>query len=297
MNTGTVWRSYLYAPGNNAKLLQRVFTAGADAVVLDLEDAVPGPEKERARQMVAAALRERAGHARPAALVRVNGAQTGLCEGDIQAVVGPGLRGIRLPKAESAVAVHTVAAWIEAAEQRAGLEAGTVRLECLIESAAAVFGAYEIASAHPRVAALGFGQADFVSDVGARPTRDGWESYHARAQLVLASRVAGIAPPVDSVYLRLDDDDGLLASARSARTLGFFGKAAVHPRQLAAIHAAFTPTAEEIAEARRILAAFAGAAATGAGATRAAQIGLIDRPVAARARNVLALAEMLDAPG
>lgn len=267
-------RSYLYAPGNNPKLLEKVYGAGAGAVVLDLEDAVPPAEKERARELVAAAIR-------PGAVVRVNGLDTGLCEDDVRAVAPRGPAALRLPKCESAEGVRQVAAWLEGTD---------VRLECAVETAAGVLAARELAAAHPRVRALSFGSVDFALDVGAAPTRDGRESLHARCHLVLASRAAGIGPPIDSVYPWLDDPEGLAASAREARTLGFGGKSAIHPSQLAAIHEAFAPTEAELERAQRVVEAFEAALARGTGALRLEDGTFVDGPVVERARRTLALA-------
>src|SRR5262245_43893600 len=158
-------RSWLYAPGNNPKLLQRVFTAGADAVILDLEDAVPPGEKERARGMVAEAVQSRVGETEPALFVRINHPQTGLARDDVQAVLGAGLDGLRVPKVESAETVRLVESWTE----------GSVPLVCNIESAAGVWAAREIAAASPRVLALAFGAADFLRDVHGEATADALE--------------------------------------------------------------------------------------------------------------------------
>src|ERR671926_1078772 len=123
-------RSWLYAPGNNPRLLEKVFGAGSDAVILDLEDAVPPGEKERARDLVASAVRERAGQRGPAVFVRINHPDTGLAEADVAAVVQPGLAGLRVPKADDAETVHRVEGWLTVAEHRAGLAAGSVALVC-----------------------------------------------------------------------------------------------------------------------------------------------------------------------
>lgn len=296
-------RSHLYAPGNNEKLLGRVLEAGADAVVLDLEDAVPPAEKERARDLVAEIVASRASQPAPAVFVRVNHPSTGLTAAEVAAVVRPGLAGIRVPKTESAGEVRQLAAWITAAERQAGLPAGSVALIPIIESAKGAWRAEEIAAADPRVLALAFGAADFVRDLELRPGVEGTETLHARSRLVLASRVAGVRPPIDSVLTRLDDDEALRAEATQARALGYFGKSAIHPRQLPAIHEAFTPTAAEVAHARSIVAAEEEAERAGSGATtvdsasgaaaRGAGREFVDVAVVRRAQQTLALAERL----
>ena len=291
-------RSHLYAPGNNERLLGRVMGAGADAVVLDLEDAVPLPEKARARGLVAEAVGARAGEEGPLVFVRINHLSTGLARGEVAAVVGPGLAGIRLPKTESSGEVRQVAAWVAAAERERGLPPGSVALIPIIESARGAWHAEEIAGADPRVLALAYGAADFVRDLDLRPGASGTESLYARSRLVLASRVAGVRPPIDSVHTRLDDEEALRREAEQARALGYFGKSAIHPRQLPAIHEAFTPTEEEVAHARAVVSAQeeaerAGSGATTTGAVEGGGREFVDVAVVRRAEQTLALAARL----
>lgn len=291
-------RSYLFAPGNNVKLLDRVFTAGADAVVLDLEDAVPPDEKDNARTLVREAVAARsetdaapaaAETPRPELFIRVNGLDSGRTRDDIAATVQRGVHGIRLPKAERADEVRQVSAWIAEAERQHGLPAGAVRLDCTIESARGVMRAEEIAGADPRVGALVFGHADYLADTGAEPA-GGEETLVACSLLVLASRSAGIAPPIDGAYTRLRDEAGLRAATELARRRGFFGKSAIHPEQLSVIHAVFAPSEAAVEQARAIVAAYEQAQADGSGAVRLADGQFVDRPIALRAYQVLAQA-------
>ena len=252
-------RSYLFAPGHNAKLLDRVFTAGADALMLDLEDAVPPAAKDlRAgwwrrswpigppptgpppRRGAPATSRPNPSRARPA-WVRVNAARTDLCAADLDAVADHAY-GIRIPKAESAEDV----AWVAA-------RAPGKPIICAIESASGPVG-----RGRDRRRARGGAPRDGRRRPAARPGTDGSNTaaLYARSHLVVCSRAARIGPPIDSVYPRLADDDGLRAQAGLARSLGFFGKSAIHPRQLPVLHAVFTPTEQELAWAREVLAAF-----------------------------------------
>jgi len=259
-------RSYLFAPGHHAKLLCRVFTAGADAVILDLEDAVPPDAKQQARAMVASVLAERP------AWVRINSVRTDLAAADLTAVAGLAT-GIRIPKAQSPDDVQ----WV--ADRAPG-----VPLICAIESAQGLLAAAEIATV-PGVRHLSIGGIDLRRDLGAG---DGTlPTLYARSHIVVASRAAGLAPPIDSVYPRLDDDRGLRQHAESARSLGFFGKSAIHPRQLATIHDVFTPSAQELAWAQAVLDAFAAAAGN---AVTLPDGEFVDLPVADRARRLLELA-------
>jgi citrate lyase subunit beta/citryl-CoA lyase len=259
-------RSYLFAPGHSEKLLTRVFSAGADAVMLDLEDAVPAHAKNTARVMVATALR-----ATPA-WVRINAVGTPWCEADLDAVAERAI-GIRIPKTESADEVD----WVTR-------QAPGKPIICAIESARGVLAAQEIAAV-PGVRHLAMGGVDLQRDLNAG--NGNMQTLYVRSHLVLASRAAGIDPPIDSVYPRLDDEHGLREQAQFARSLGFFGKSAIHPRQLAAIHDVFTPSAPDLEWAREVLAAFD---AAGGEALRLPSGEFVDVPVAERARRLLQIA-------
>jgi len=262
-------RSYLFAPGHDAKLLARVFTAGADAVMLDLEDAVPPDAKDTARRQVREVL------AAPTAVpawVRVNPAHTDWCAADLDAV-GDRAHGIRIPKAESPEDV----AWV--AERAPGKP-----IICAIESARGLLAAQEIAAA-PGVRLLAMGGVDLQRDLGT--SGGNLPMLHARSHLVVVSRAARLEPPVDSVYPRLDDEAGLREQAEFARSLGFFGKSAIHPRQLPVLHEVFTPSERELDWAREVVAAFE---AAGGAALRLPGGEFVDLPVARRARRLLQLA-------
>jgi citrate lyase subunit beta/citryl-CoA lyase len=273
--------------------LDRVFGAGADAVILDLEDAVPPGEKERARRMVADTVRARpVGGPQPALFVRINHPDTGLAHDEIEAVVGPALRGLRIPKVESAETVAQVDDWLSQAEERAGLRSGSIGLICNIESAAGVWRAEAIAAARPRVLGLAFGGVDFARDVSATASPDARETLYARSHLVLASRVAGVRAPVEGVYTRLADDAGLERATREARALGFFGRSALHPRQVPIINQVFTPGPEELAWAHRVADAARDAESrSGSGALQLPNGEFIDVAVVRRAEALLQLAE------
>ncbi len=259
-------RSYLFAPGHNAKLLNRVFQAGADAVMLDLEDAVPPEAKQTARAMVAEVLLDHP------AWVRVNAAQTAWCEADLAAVADRAF-GIRIPKVESAADVH----WVSK-------RAHGKPIICAIESARGVLAAQEIAAV-PGVRFLAMGGVDLQRDLNT--TGGNLQTLYARSHLVLASRAAGIEPPIDSVFPLLEDTDGLRDQALFARSLGFFGKSAIHPRQIDILHDVFTPTDGEIEWAQSVLAGFEEA---GGGGFALPSGEFVDLPVADRARRLLEIA-------
>ena len=291
-------RSYLFAPGDNEKLLGKVFDAGADAVVLDLEDAVAPARKEQARQMTAAALQHydrqgnQQGNGQGAAVyVRLNAGSTGLWREDLRAVVHPALRGLRLAKAESAEELKQLNEALTEAESRAGLTVGSLTVTPTIESAAGLLAAAEMAKL-PRVEAFAFGATDFLRDIGAELDAAETATLYARSQLVVVSRAAGLRPPIASVHTRLQDLEGLRATSEAARQLGFFGRSCIHPSQLAVIHEVFTPKPEQLAEARAMIEAFENAQAAGAGAFALADGQFVDRAVVERARALVALAEL-----
>lgn len=278
-------RTMLYAPGNSSRLLQKVFEAGADAVILDLEDAVPQAERSEARTMVAAALEAHRGEGRPI-FVRTNPPRSAEIEVDLQAIVRPGLTGIKLPKTASAEDVRAVEVRLAALERDRGLAAGTIILVPTLESAAGVLGALEIARASSRVWCLSFGAEDYAADTGCETSPEGTETLYARSHIVACSTVARIAPPVDSVFAALDDVEGLTTSARSARRLGFQGKAIVHPKQIEPVHAVFTPTGEQVAAARRTIQVADEATARGVGAI-AHDGRLVDEAMVRRAASLV----------
>ena len=262
-------RSYLFAPGHNEKLLARVFEAGADAVMLDLEDAVPPHAKQRARAMVVDVLTDRV------AWVRINAVGSDLAAADLDSIANLAA-GIRIPKVESADDVQ----WVRD-------RAPGTPLICAIETARGILAAVEIASV-PGVQQLSLGGVDLRRDLGAG---DGnLQTLYARSHLVVASRAAGIDAPIDSVYARLDDEAGLREQAEFARSLGFFGKSAIHPRQLEVLHEVFTPSAEELEWAHTVLAAFRAAAGD---AVKLEDGEFVDLPVAERAQSLLDLAHTI----
>ncbi len=268
-------RSRLYLPGDAPKFFINAGLHRPDAIILDLEDAVAPAEKDAARILVRNALRSVDFHGAER-MVRVNALPLGL--EDVDALLDCGVDVFVLPKVEAADQVAAVHARIVQAGARAGLLA-------TIETARGVLHAAEIAAA-PGVVALTLGLEDYATDIGATRTRDGRESAWARGQILNAARAAGVQP-LGSVYADIDDTDGFLAWARTEQQMGFEGVACLHPRQIALAHHAFAPSPEEVARASRIVAAYDEALAAGMGAI-AVDGRMVDAPVAARARKVLA---------
>ncbi len=288
-------RSYLFAPGNQPKLLDRVFRSGADAVVLDLEDAVPASAKVAARRLVASTTnRDRRPGADsdsavgPRVFIRINSTGTEYWRADIDAVVGPGIAGIRVPKAESLESLCRVHDAVSDREDALGLPRGNIRLVATIETARGL-NQVEALAAAPRLAGFTFGAADFCADICADPA-DPMATLHACSRLVVASRAGRVAPPVASVFTDLHDGAALRTDTERLKRLGFFGRSAIHPRQVEVINAVFEPTADEVAAAREVVAAYETAEQGGSGVTRIGGA-FVDLAVVRRARAQLMLSE------
>jgi citrate lyase subunit beta/citryl-CoA lyase len=284
-------RTLLFAPGNQPRKLAKVGTFGADAVILDLEDAVPIGQKEEARPLVRAALptyRDVVVMARPNALA------TGRCAADLDAVVCPSLQAILLPKVESPAELAEVDALLEKLEVREGMPGGTIRVLPLIETARGVSRVEEIAGqAPPRVLTLAFGPADLTADLGIDLTRDGTEVLYARSRVVIAARAAGLAPPIDGPFLLdLHDHEGLIADARRGRQLGYAGKIVIYPAHVAPVNRVFSEVAPaELERARRIVRAFESAVASGSAALQVDGV-FVDYPIYRRAQRILRLQDL-----
>jgi citrate lyase beta subunit len=266
-------RSLLFVPGNDEPKLEKALAAGADAVVADLEDAVPAAEKPAARSLVARVLA--AGETSSVVTVRVNGVGTPFCEDDLRAVSGLELDALVLPKATP--------------EAVAALGPDGPPLAAIVETAKGLKRAFETA-ASPRVAALMLGAVDLGLELGLEWRPDGQEVAFARSQLVLDSAAAGIRAPFDQVYVDTRDHEGLERECRLARSLGFRGKACIHPAQLEIVSRVFSPGEDEVARARRVVDAYERAADEGRGAV-ALDGEMIDLPVVERARQLVAEAE------
>jgi citrate lyase subunit beta / citryl-CoA lyase len=276
-------RSFLFAPGNHARRVEKALTLDADAVILDLEDAVATAEKPATREPVAAAL----GRPRRGLLyVRVNAVDTQFCYSDVVAIVQPGLDGVILPKVESAAGLATIDWLLAQLERDRGLPPGGIDLIPIIETARGLDRLGAILGAGTRVRRVAFGAGDFTLDVNMTWSRDEAELAHARAAIVTASRAAGIEAPLDTVWVDLPDRDGLDASARTALRFGFQGKMCIHPDQIEVVNRVFTPSEAEIAFAERVAAAFAKAEAEGSAAIQL-DGKFIDYPIVYRAQRVL----------
>ncbi len=264
-------KSYLFVPADRPERFDKALTSGADAVIVDLEDAVAPAAKDMARSALAAWLAARPAGA-PGMVLRCNAAETPWFDADLALAAHPAVMAVMLPKAEAPAAIARVVA---------ARGAGTaLPVIALIESAAGLAAVRAIAST-PGVQRLAFGSIDLQVDLGLRDATED-ELLPWRLELVLASRLAGIERPIDGVTTAFDDAERLATDVQRARRLGFGAKLCIHPRQVAGVRAGLRPSAHELDWAQRVLAA----AAASAGAAVAVDGKMVDKPVLLRAEAI-----------
>lgn len=284
-------RSMIFSPGNRLDMVAKGAASGADAVIIDLEDAVPAAAKEEARRNLR--------NLPPSGVpwyVRVNGAETEHLWDDVVAAATGDVAGIVLPKAGDPQLLAQLDGALTALELRAGIARGSIELIPLIESAAGILSARDMCESTSRVRTVLFGggeQGDLVTDLGCEWTPDGTALLTARSQVLLAARASGVQP-MDAVFMDFRNPGALRAECQLARRIGYVGKVAIHPSQLPVIHEVFTPTVDEVAAQRRILELFGKAVASGS-ASISVDGRMVDYAVAARARSILARAEAVGA--
>ncbi len=273
-------RSALFAPASRPDLLPKLPRSGPDGVIIDLEDAVAPSGKPQARPVAAAAARElRRAHPDLAIFVRVNAVDTEWFEGDVAEALVPELTGVVVPKLESAAALDLVAERLEAV--------GPLGVMAGLETVAGVECATDVL--RPPVVAAYFGAEDYVADLGGIRTPENTEVLYARSRVAVACRLAGVVA-LDQVVVKLRDEEVFLTDARQGRALGYKGKLCIHPAQVPWANRTFTPSAEEVDRARRMLALYEETQRSGAGAV-AFEGQMIDEPLARQARALLAAAD------
>jgi citrate lyase subunit beta/citryl-CoA lyase len=284
-------RSLLFVPADGGKKLDKALASGADAVIIDLEDSIMPDRKADARKSALAFLKE-AGKAkqRPRLLVRVNGLETGMIDADLDAIVPGAPDGILFPKAEGGPTVTHVDAKLTAREAIAGLTEGRVKILAQnVESAAGFFAAGTYRGCSDRLIGVTWGPEDLSSEFGAEANRDAngrlTEPYRLARSVCLFSATAAKTPAYETVFVDFRNDEGLRRDTEDAKRDGFVGRLAIHPAQVPIINAVFQPSAEQIARAKTIVAAFA--AQPGAGAV-GIDGKMFDRPHLARAQALLA---------
>jgi citrate lyase subunit beta/citryl-CoA lyase len=281
-------RSMLFVPGDRPERFAKAAASGADAVILDLEDAVVAERRPYARAEIAAWLKS--AERRVPAWVRINPVASDDALADLAAVIDGRPDGIVLPKARDGADVHRADHWLESLEARCGFARGGIGLLPLItECAGALLRAASFTALPARVAGLTWGAEDLAADIGAsgNKTADGEYEFTfamARSFCLLAAAAAGV-PAFDTIDTDFRDAAAIERRGRASRRQGFAGKLAIHPAQLAPIHAAFSPTAEEIAWAQRVIAAFQAAPGLGAVAFEGS---MLDKPHLRQAERILA---------
>lgn len=278
-----VMRTLLFAPASNERHLAKVFSWGADCAILDLEDAVAASEKVSARAAAAKALA--LPHA-TRAFVRINGLETRYALGDLQAIAIDGLNGVVLPMVQEPDHIATADWALTQLERERGLVEGAIELMPIIETARGLDSVEAIAKRSRRVKRLAFGAGDFVNDLGMEWTPHEQELLFARSRIAVASRAAGLAPPIDTAHVNIADTEGLERATRLVRTLGFGGKFCIYPTQVQVVNDVFTPSDDEVRKAQRIVDAFERAEADGNAAIRV-EGAFVDYPIVYRASRVL----------
>lgn len=281
-----VRRALLFMPGDDRRKIEKGAAMDVDAVIMDLEDGVALTAKEAARQTIAAALVE-VDFGRSERIIRLNPPSlTALCRADFDGTISGRPDVYILPKCERAADVQQVAAWLDEAERAHGWPEGGISLIAIIETALGIVRLAEIAASSPRLVALAFGAEDLAGDMGAQRTAEGWEGFYARSAVVLHAKAFGLQA-LDTPFVDVKADDTLLAlEAERAMQMGYTGKLAIHPRQVAVIQQVFTPTAAQIDRARQLIAQHDAHQAAGTGVFTF-EGRMVDMPMIRAAESVL----------
>ena len=291
-------RSELFVPGNKEDWMRKAPRFGADALILDLEDSVPPDHKPEARALVARMLQE-LGEAGQTLVVRVNRLETGLTAEDLEAITGPHLYCVLLPKVEGPADVMEVDHLLRHFERKAGVPVGKIFIDPALETAQGIRQSYEIATASPRVAHMGASGGkggDTARSIGFEWTAEGMETLFLRSKVLVDVRAAGIPYPLSGGWMDIHNLDGLRASARQAKQLGYTGMHLIHPSHVPVVNEVFTPTAQEVEQWRGLIEAMenqrgqGGAAVTYAG-------DMVDIAHEETARAMLAMAREMGVPG
>jgi citrate lyase subunit beta/citryl-CoA lyase len=289
-------RTALFAPGSKERVMAKAFESGADAVIFDLEDSVAVAAKAEARVMVAQAIdRAAVSSSGPLVTVRVNAVATGLIEDDLKAIVRKGLDAIFLPKAEHVHEIEETAALLDRLESAQGMRPGTVEVIPMLESALGVYRCFDLLHASPRIATSCIGSAqdgDLQTDLGCAWSTEGPELLYARSKVLLDTRAAGKASPLDGVFSNLSDEDGFIRDSRLSARLGYVGRTVIHPKQIGPARRAYAVPAEDVEYYRRVVNAFEAVEKAGTAAAITVDGKLVDYAMYQRAKSVLELAKL-----
>jgi citrate lyase subunit beta/citryl-CoA lyase len=287
----SVFRSFLFAPGNHPRRVEKALTLGADATILDLEDACPIAEKVATRAVVVAAYQK---PRRCLGYVRVNAMSTEWGYGDIVAVVQKGIDGIILPKLETVDEIRAADWVISNLERERGLPKGSIDVIPILETGKGLANIRGICAAGTRIKRLAFGAGDFTLDMNITWSRSEAELLPYRSECVLASRAGGMEPPIDTVWVDIKDTEGFRASVANIKGLGFQGKMCIYPDQVPVVNEMLAPTAAEVEWSKKVVAAFAEAEKAGSASIQL-EGKFIDYPIVYRAERVIAMAERIAA--
>ena len=283
-------RSYLFAPGNHERRVEKALGLGADVVILDLEDAVAISEKKSTRELINKTLEQ---PRNCAVFVRVNAYDTEFCYGDMCSIVSENLDGIVQPKLESSEDLRSIDWLLGNLEQERGLPNGSIDLMPIIETAVGLVNIREIARADTRVKRLAFGGGDYTRDLGMEWTLKEDELLPVRSEMVLASRFGKLEPPVDTVFIHIKEHDAFRSSCSNILGLGFQGKMCIHPDQVPVTNETFTPDPEEVKWSQRVIDEFAKAEKAGIASIQIDGY-FVDYPIVEKAQRTVDIANLLE---
>jgi len=290
-----VMRSVFYVPGNNEKMVGKAPEIEVDLLTLDLEDSVPPAEKPKAREMIREYLKtQREKQFSPSFYVRINNWETQMTNDDLEAIVYPGLDGVCLAKCGSAENVQRLDWKLEELEQRRGMEAGSVAIQLLIETAKGVINAYPAATASPRVNSLIFGAVDYTKDMRVTLTSEGLEQLYARFHTAVAARAAGCVA-IDCPFVAFNDTEGFDKSTKEGRQMGYEGRMLIHPSQIEPSHVIYTPSQENVDWAEGVKKIFEEEGIAKGAAAVAYNGKMVDTPVYENALQILRTMEEIRA--
>ncbi|MBW2169351.1 MAG: CoA ester lyase [Deltaproteobacteria bacterium] len=290
-----VMRSVFYVPGNNEKMVGKAPEITVDLLTLDLEDSIPPAEKPKAREMIREYLKtQREKQLSPSLYVRINNWETQMTNDDLEAIVYPGLNGVCLAKCGSAENVQRLDWKLEELEQRRGMEAGSVAIQLLIETAKGVINAYPAATASPRVNSLIFGAVDYTKDMRVTLTSEGVEQLYARLHTAVAARAAGCVA-IDCPFVAFKDTEAFDKSSKEGRQMGYEGRMLIHPSQIEPSHVIYTPSAEDVDWAEGVKKIFEEEGIAKGAAAVAYKGKMVDTPVYENALQILRTMEEIRA--
>ena len=281
-------RSLLFVPGNHPKKIAKVFSYGADAVIIDLEDACAVIDKPKARDTAIAALKK--AH-KGLGYIRINGIDTPFCFDDIKKIVGPWLDGIVLPKLEEPEQLYTLDWTLAQFEYQAGLKRGSIDIIPIIETGLGMTNLKSIFDKPSRVRRFAFGAGDFTRDVGLKWSSDETELAYVRSHMVLTSRACGLEPPIDTVHIQLDDLKSYEDSVETGVKFGFQGKLLIHPKQVGKANELYQPSPDELEKAKQVIAAFEESESHGSASIQVDGY-FVDYPIVEKAYSVVSRAKL-----